>query len=57
MVSWDTCMLSLLGYRLFGQPEICCGDQFRISLLATTIRSFLCLASRQALGRKPDFQA
>ena len=37
-------MLSLLGYRLFNQPEICSGDQSRISLLATIVRSFLWLA-------------
>ncbi len=34
-------MLSLLGYRLFNQPEICSGDQSRISLRATISRSFL----------------
>jgi hypothetical protein len=45
-------VLSLLGYRLFSHPEICSGDQSRISLLATIIRSFLCLASRQALGQR-----
>ena len=44
-------MLSLRGYRLFNQPEICSGDQSRISLLATIVRSLLCLASRQAFGR------
>jgi hypothetical protein len=50
-------MLSLLGYRLFNQPEICSGDQSRISLPATIKRSFLRLASRQALGRSADLQA
>jgi hypothetical protein len=50
-------VLSLLGYRLFSHPEICSGDQFRISLLAPIIRNFLCLASRHGLGRRADFQA
>src|SRR5580704_7221625 len=31
MVSWDTRMLSSSGYWFFSQPEICCGDQSRIS--------------------------
>ena len=52
-----TRMLSLLGSRLFNQPEICSGDQSRISLLITIVRSFLCLASRQVLGRRANFQA
>src|SRR5262249_48879150 len=30
MVSWDTRMFSSSGYRVFGQPEICFGDQSRI---------------------------
>ena len=50
-------MLSLLGYCLLSHPEICSGDQSRISLLATIKRSFLWLASRQAFGRRASFQA
>jgi hypothetical protein len=37
--------------------EICSGDQSRISLLATIVRSFLWRASRHGLGRRADFQA
>jgi hypothetical protein len=40
MVSWDTRMLSSSGYWAFNHPEICCGDQSRISLLATMFRNF-----------------
>src|SRR5216684_5220708 len=54
MVSWDTRMLSFLGYRIFNHPEICSGDQSRISLLATIVRSFPWMARRHALGRRAD---
>src|SRR5258707_15712252 len=57
MVSWDTRMLSFLGYRIFNHPEICSGDQSRISLLATIVRSFPWVARRHVLGRKADSQA
>ena len=50
-------MLSLLGYRLFNHPEICSGDQSRMSLLATIIRSFLRRARRHGVGRRADSQA
>ncbi len=35
MVSWDTRMLGSSEYWVFSHPEICSGDQSRISLLAT----------------------
>src|SRR5664279_5036175 len=57
MVSWDTRMLSFLGYRIFNHPEICCGDQSRISLLATIVRSFTRVARQHTLGRRADSQA
>jgi hypothetical protein len=57
MVSWDTRMLSSSGYRIFNHPEICSGDQSRISLLATIVCSFPWMARRHALGRKADSQA
>src|SRR4030095_10168859 len=57
MVSWDTRMLSSSGYWVFSQPEICFGDQSRISLLATTFRNFRLMERRQRLGRKADCQA
>jgi len=57
MVSWDTRMLSWLGYRFFNHPEICSGDSSWISLLATIVRSFLRMQSRHGLGRRADFQA
>ncbi len=43
MVSWDTRMLSLLGYGLFNQPAICSGDQFRIRPLRTFFTAARCL--------------
>jgi hypothetical protein len=55
MVSWDTRMLSSSGYWVFSQPEICFGDQSRISLLATMFRNFRLMERRQRLGRKADF--
>jgi hypothetical protein len=45
------------GIGRFSQPEICCGDQFWISLLATIKRRFRCMASRQALGRRANIHA
>ena len=57
MVSWDTRMLSSSGYWIFSHPEICSGDQSRISLLATILCNFTCMARRHALGRKADSQA
>jgi hypothetical protein len=50
-------MLSFLGYLFFNHPEICFGDQSRISLLATIVRSFPRMARRHALGRRADSQA
>jgi hypothetical protein len=47
----------LLGYRIFSHPEICSGDQSRISLLATIVRSFLCKARRHVFGRRAELQA
>jgi hypothetical protein len=52
MVSWDTRRLSSSGYWSFSHPEICSGDQFRISLLATMSRNLRFRASRQLFGRK-----
>src|SRR5260370_30584601 len=57
MVSWDTRRLSSSGYWVFSQPEICCGDQSRISLLATIFRNFTWIERRHRLGRKADSQA
>src|SRR5580693_6724245 len=57
MVSWDTRILSSLGYSVFSHPEICSGDHFRISLLATTSRNLRRRARRHFLGRKADSQA
>ena len=45
------------GYWVFSQPEICLGDQSRISLLATMSRNFRLMERRQRLGRKADCQA
>jgi hypothetical protein len=45
------------GYWVFSQPEICFGDQSRISLLATMFRNFRLMERRQRLGRKADCQA
>ena len=43
---------------LFLQPSrICSGDQFRISLRATIVRTFLWMASAHGLGRKANLQA
>src|SRR4030081_838078 len=57
MVSWDTRMLSSTGYWVFSQPQICCGDQSRISLLATMFRQpagdFLALTQREREERTP----
>jgi len=39
------------------QPEICLGDQYKISLLATISCSLLWVASRHGLGRRADSQA
>ena len=57
MVSWDTRMLPSSGYSVFSHPEICSGDQSRISLLVTILCSFSWMARRHGLGRKADFQA
>jgi hypothetical protein len=46
-------MLSLLGYPLFSHSETCSVDQFWISLLATILRSFLCLASLGSQSQLP----
>ena len=37
--------------------KICSGDQSRISLLATIVRSFSSMARRATLGRRADSQA
>ncbi len=50
-------MLSFSGYRIFNHPEICSGDQSRLSLLATIVRNFPWLARRHVLGRRADSQA
>ena len=47
----------IVGILIVSQPEICLGDQSKISLLATIFRSWSCLAKRQSLGRKADSQA
>src|ERR1700733_2052918 len=57
MVSGDTRILRLWGKPRFSHPEICSGDQFRISLRATIVRSSLRRASKHGLGRRADFQA
>src|SRR4029077_2091612 len=57
MVSWDTRIPSSLGYGVFSHPEICSGDQSKISLLVTTSRNLGCRARRHFLGRKADSQA
>src|ERR1700724_3165561 len=57
MVSWDTRMLWSSEYWVFSQPEICSGDQSRISLLATMFRNFTWIARRHRLGRNADSQA
>src|ERR1700730_15721233 len=54
MVSWDTRIPSSLGYSVFSHPEICLGDQSKISLLVTTSRNLGCRARRHFLGRKAD---
>src|SRR5271163_3709222 len=36
--AWDTRMLGSSGYRFLSHPEICSGDQSRVSLLATISR-------------------
>jgi hypothetical protein len=43
--------ISSSGYWVFSQPEICCGDQSRISLLATMLRNFRWMERRQRLGK------
>src|SRR5258706_4779152 len=50
MVSCDTRMLSSLGYRFFNHPEICSGDQSKISLLATISRNLPVHGQQAALG-------
>jgi hypothetical protein len=57
IVSWDTRRLSSLGYRFFSHPEICSGDQSRISLLATMSRNLWLAPSRHLFGRKAEVQA
>src|SRR5258708_28232540 len=52
MVSWDTRIPSSLGYSVFSHPEICLGDQSKISLLVTTSRNLGCRARRHFFGRK-----
>ena len=46
MVSWDRRIPSSLGYSVFSHPEICLGDQSKISLLVTTFRNLGCRARR-----------
>src|SRR5438445_13716289 len=57
MVSWDTRILSSLGYWVVSHPEICSGDQSNSSLLATMFRNLRVTARRHCLGRKADSQA
>src|SRR5580704_12321534 len=47
----------VLGILRLQQPEICLGDQSKISLLVTTSRNLGCRARRHFLGRKADSQA
>jgi hypothetical protein len=54
-------MLSSAGYWIFSHPEICSGDQSRISLLATTFRTFAqkfymrwCCIDRLSWHAEPD---
>ena len=49
--------LSSSGYWIFNHPEICSGDQSRISLLAPMFRNFTWMERRQRLGRTADSQA
>src|SRR6266436_6716965 len=57
IVSWDTLMLSSSEYWVFSHPEICSGDQSRISLLATMFRNLRFTARRHLFGRNADSQA
>jgi hypothetical protein len=50
-------MLASSGYRVFSHPEICSGDQSRISLLATMLRNLRLTASQHFFGRKAESQA
>jgi hypothetical protein len=45
-------MLPSSGYSVFSHPEICSGDQSKISLLATISRNLGCRARRHCWGRK-----
>lgn len=47
-------MLSSSGYWIFSHPEICSGDQSKISLLATILCNLPWMARRRRLGRKAD---
>jgi hypothetical protein len=57
MVSWDTRMLGSAGYWVFSHPEICLGDQSKISLLATMFHNFRLTATRHFFSRKAESQA
>src|ERR1700732_2516961 len=54
MLSGGTRIPPSLGYSVFSQPEICLGDQSKISLLVTTSRNLGCRARRHFLGRKAE---
>src|SRR5579863_5066143 len=47
----------VIGYAIFSHPEICSGDQSRISLLATMFRNLRLQARRQLFGRNAETQA
>src|ERR1700688_2340691 len=47
----------VVGIPILQPPEICSGDQSKISLLATISRNLRFMASKQRLGRRADCQA
>src|SRR3954463_14873466 len=57
MVSWDTRMRSSAGYCSLSHPATCSGDQSKLNLLATMLRSLPFRASAQRFGRNADSQA
>jgi len=57
VAAWNTRMLALAGSRVFSQPEICSGDQPKISLLATMLRNLRLTGRRHCFGRRAESQA
>lgn len=51
MVSWDICISSSSGNCCSSHPEICSGDQLRLSFSATVLCNRRWTASRQGFGR------